>query len=39
MSCAWLAITEGLRPSIYDIIGTALALLGSVIIFLGPRLG
>ncbi len=34
---AWLWLVEGRRPDAWDLAGTALCLLGTVIILLGPR--
>lgn len=36
-SLAWLWLIEGLRPDRYDLIGSAVCLIGAVIIIAGPR--
>jgi small multidrug resistance family-3 protein len=36
-SLAWLAIVEGVRPDRWDISGTAICLLGAILIIAGPR--
>lgn len=35
----WLWAVEGLRPDRWDILGTAICLLGACIIYFGPRNG
>ena len=34
---AWLAFVDGARPDRWDLIGGALAILGALVILLGPR--
>lgn len=34
---AWLWLVEGIRPTQWDIIGSLVAVLGMVVIMLGPR--
>jgi len=37
LSLCWLWILEGVRPDRWDIIGGCLCLIGTIVIFYGPR--
>lgn len=37
VALAWMWVVEGLRPSIWDFLGTSLAVVGMAIIVLAPR--
>lgn len=34
---AWLWLIDGLRPTVWDVVGAAVAILGMAIIMFGPR--